>query len=222
MATAKAFPIKALRAPFPESAIRTKLERDGQPRRDERGNPIPYLEARTVTERLNEAFGGRWCFEIVKHQIGRDQVWVLGRLSACGVTKEQFGSAEIKRRLEIREVIDIGNDLKSAASDALKKCASLMGVGLYLQDKDARSRAEGAGANGSHANGSPGKGEAWGDIPVTEEQAREFWSKALDAGWDRERILDSVERLTGARELRALLESQLDALLQEIGEPGED
>lgn len=218
MASLKTFPIKALKEPFPEGAVKTKLDRDGQPRRDERGNPIPYLEAHSVTERLNEAFGGRWCFEIAKHQIGHAQVWVLGRLSACGVTKEQFGSSEIKRRRETREVIDIGNDLKAAASDALKKCASLMGVGLYLQDKEARGRELGpGGTNGRHAGG-----DSWGDIPVTEEQARGFWAQAAEAGWDRERILDAVQRVTGARELRSLLESQMDALLLEITEKAEN
>ena len=218
MASTKAFPIQALKEPFPEGAIKTRLERDGQPRKDERGNPIPYLEAHTVTERLNEAFGGRWCFEIVRHQIGHEQVWVLGRLSACGVIKEQFGSSEIKRRRETREVIDIGNDLKAAASDALKKCASLMGVGLYLQDKEARGRE-------CHLGGTNGRcagGDSWGDIPITEEQARGFWAQATEAGWDRERILDAVQRLTGARELRSLLESQLYGLLLEVAEQSKD
>jgi len=215
MAPAKVFPLKALRARFPEGAIKTRLERDGRPRRDERGNPIPYLEAHSVTERLNEAFGGRWSFEVAEHQIGREQIWVLGRLSACGVTKEQFGSSEIRRRPEGREAIDIGNDLKAAASDALKKCASLMGVGLYLQDKDARSKENG---NGRRAAEGP-----WGEVPINEEQAKAFWARAARAGWDRERTLDAVERLTGARALRALLESQMDALLVEMGaSPGEE
>src|SRR5262249_16039805 len=33
--------------------------------------------------------------------------------------------------------IDVGFDLKGATTDALKKCASLVGVGLYLSRKDA-------------------------------------------------------------------------------------
>ena len=138
------FPVKDLEATFPEEEVKIVIDRNGNPLKDDRGNPIPYLETHTVTERLNQVFGGRWSFEIVKHEIGKSQLWVLGRLSAGGGTKEQFGSSEIKRKRETGEVIDIGNDLKAAASDALKKCASLMGVGLYLQDKGSRGQDQGS------------------------------------------------------------------------------
>ncbi len=52
------------------------------------------------------------------------------------VTRQQFGSQKIKRSRSSGTPLDIGFDLKGAATDALKKCASLIGVGLYLWKKE--------------------------------------------------------------------------------------
>ena len=55
--------------------------------------------------------------------------------------------------------LDIGFDLKGAATDALKKCASLLGVALYLWKKEPLpERATSGGPNGSAANGGGGYG----------------------------------------------------------------
>ena len=43
---------------------------------------------------------------------------------------------QIKRHRNTGAPLDIGFDLKSAATDCLKKCATLVGVGLYLTRKD--------------------------------------------------------------------------------------
>jgi hypothetical protein len=49
--------------------------------------------------------------------------------------------------------MDIGFDLKGAATDALKKCASLVGVGLYLWKKEPPA---GLGNGGQPTNGGYG------------------------------------------------------------------
>jgi hypothetical protein len=33
-------------------------------------------------------------------------------------------------------MVDLGSDLKAATSDALKKCATLLGVGIYLYEEE--------------------------------------------------------------------------------------
>ena len=69
-----------------------------------------------------------------------DQVTVIGRLQVMlgdgiVIRKEQVGTAHVKRyradhATRPNMAIDIGNDIKSAASDAKKKCASELGMCL--------------------------------------------------------------------------------------------
>jgi len=98
------------------------------------GHILDYVEGRVVTSRLNDAFESNWSFEIVKYRIIKDpgEVLVLGKLTAEGVTKMAFGSKEIERSKDTKAIISLGDDLKAASTDALKKAASLLGVGLYL------------------------------------------------------------------------------------------
>jgi hypothetical protein len=72
-----------------------------------------------------------------------------------GMVRQQFGGTQITRHSVTAEVISLADDLKAATSDALKKCASAFGVGLYLyggQHPDARYIDEG-GQNGNGHNG---------------------------------------------------------------------
>lgn len=98
------------------------------------GNLLDYVEGHTVIARLNEAFDGNWAFEIMDHQVLKetDEVLVLGKLSAGQITKMAFGSKAIARNRDTKDVISLGDDFKAASTDALKKAATLMGVGLYL------------------------------------------------------------------------------------------
>ena len=98
------------------------------------GHILDYVEGHVVTSRLNEAFDGNWSFEIDKYRILKEtgEVIVLGKLTAENVTKMSFGSKEIARNKDTRAIISLGDDLKAASTDALKKAASLLGVGLYL------------------------------------------------------------------------------------------
>jgi hypothetical protein len=57
---------------------------------------------------------------------------VLGKLTAAGIVKMQFGASQVTRDRESKALISLGDDLKAAATDALKKCATFLGVGLHL------------------------------------------------------------------------------------------
>ena len=115
-----------LEEPFPTEQLRQRLGNFG--------NTLDYIEAHAVIQRLNDALNGDWSFEIVEHQVSEktDEVLVLGKLSTNGLSKYQFGSSSITRNKDSKEVISLGDDLKAAASDSLKKCATLFGVGLHL------------------------------------------------------------------------------------------
>jgi hypothetical protein len=98
------------------------------------GKTLFYVDGAAVLQRLNEAFEAEWSFSILEHWIIKetDEVLVIGQLRAGNVVKTQFGSSRITRARESGEPIDFGNDYKAATTDAIKKCASLLGVGLHL------------------------------------------------------------------------------------------
>jgi Rad52/22 family double-strand break repair protein len=108
------------------------------------GMQFAYVEHGYVTERLNLVFGFNWDYEIVDKQILDDEVIVEARLTVRTpggqtIVKTQFGGAEIKRHASgprNGRPFSIADDYKAAASDALKKCASLLGIGLDLYGRD--------------------------------------------------------------------------------------
>jgi hypothetical protein len=77
------------------------------------GNTLDYVDTRTVIQRLNDSFDGNWSFEIVSHEQHAGEVVVLGKLTADGISKTQFGSNKISTSKQ-GEVISIGDDLKAA------------------------------------------------------------------------------------------------------------
>lgn len=127
------------------------------------GKKLDYIEGSTVIRLLNEAFGMKWDFEIVKKEIigsvprpkftgyGRNKkavldangnqvieeqapyVEVIGRLTIPGIgSKEQFGTKILLGGSSEQEGAS-----KAAGTDALKKCATMLGVALELYEDDA-------------------------------------------------------------------------------------
>ena len=115
--------------PFPPELIK---QRQGQG-----GRTLSYVEAWAFVQRLNEGCDS-WSFEIIRHEIMADEVVVVAKLIADGVVKMSFGGSSVTKDNSGREV-SIADDLKAAASDALKKAASLLGVGLELYGGNATS-----------------------------------------------------------------------------------
>jgi len=107
------------------------------------GKKLSYVEHAWVTSTLNQAFGWAWSWDIVEWRLMPEdfpvEVFVLGKLTihtARGdLVKSQFGSSAIKRN-RAGEPLSIGDDLKAASSDALKKTASLLGLALDLYSDD--------------------------------------------------------------------------------------
>lgn len=118
---------EVLERKFPADLIK---QRDGN-----FNQKLDYLEGHTVVARLNEAFNGDWSLEILSHEIMEEEVVVLVRLTAEGVTKSQFGGSRLTRQKETGKLLSLTDDIKSAVTDAIKKAATLYGVGLYLYDK---------------------------------------------------------------------------------------
>ena len=116
--------LELLKQPFPTNQIKN--------RQTSIGMTVAYLETPTVINRLNDVFNGEWSFKIIEHKFLDDDVVVICELTAEGITKQQFGTCELHQDSEDGIVLSMGDALKAAASDALKKSATLFGIGLQL------------------------------------------------------------------------------------------
>jgi len=106
-------------------------------RRGAFGQNLSYVEGAEYIRRLNDAFDNRWSFEVVEHHIRPDEVIVIGKLTADGVAKMAFGGSAVTVSRS-GQTVSVADDLKSAATDALKKAATLLGVGLHLYGSDSQ------------------------------------------------------------------------------------
>ncbi|OIO52634.1 hypothetical protein COY93_03600 [Candidatus Uhrbacteria bacterium CG_4_10_14_0_8_um_filter_58_22] len=103
------------------------------------GKRVSYVEGGYVISKLNEAFSPLgWEFKIVEkgtterknEKSAEGEVWVYGELTIIDhkngyrATKGQYGQHPI------HEKVPIGDAYKAAGTDALKKCASFLGIAL--------------------------------------------------------------------------------------------
>ena len=109
--------LAALSAPFPPEVIRHRVGAGGK--------DLTWVDARTVAARLDEVLGvNAWDFAV--EPVG-DTHTVVGILTC------RFPDGSVARRQDFGyETGGSGESLKEAASDALRRCASLFGVARYL------------------------------------------------------------------------------------------
>lgn len=112
------------------------------------GKELAYVDHAYVTRLLNEAFGWNWDFEVDNEEIlyvGEQrrpfEVRCRGKLTVRNangnaIVKMQFGSQPIEMLRDGSAPVSLGDAFKGSASDALKKCASLLGIALDLYDSD--------------------------------------------------------------------------------------
>jgi recombination DNA repair RAD52 pathway protein len=109
------------------------------------GGDQTYVPASDVIGRLNEVFGILgWSFQVIREGFTETEAWVLGELTVYPredgvVVRQQYGNEPITMGKAARPTTDL---LKKAGTDALKKCATLVGVALYLYDEDERNEVE--------------------------------------------------------------------------------
>jgi len=151
--------LDTLTRPFDPAQIKQREGRGGK--------MLDYLETHAVISRLNESFNGAWSFEVVSHEVTDNEVLVRGRLSAGGHVKEQFGGSEIAKRKDNGQPVSIADDLKAAASDALKKCATLFGVGLHLYDRPQGAQRPQQQRPAQQPDRRPGQGQTAQQRPVS-------------------------------------------------------
>ena len=108
--------LDALGAAFPEDEIEflPKAQSNGK------ALGLAYIDARSVMRRLDAVVGpSNWSYDF--DLLSPDGKMVRGRLTVLGVTKCDAGEGSTEEEV-----------LKSAVSDALKRCAVHFGIGRYL------------------------------------------------------------------------------------------
>ncbi len=172
----------SLVAPFPEDAVSS--------RKGTHGKTLQYIETWRVVDRLNEAFAHDWSLRVLEWKLLDAEVVVWAELDAGGVVKHGFGNSTVTRSKDSGEPVSIGDDIKAAASDALKKAATLFGVGLELYS----GRSSAGRAPLPEADRPPGPGAG----RVTERQSKAILALAHKKGMSepqiRTRILDQYGR----------------------------
>lgn len=122
------------------------------------GITLSYVEVGYVINMLNQVFGWDWDFRILDQQIGKKQVWVRGELTVRAkghnIIKGQYGGADIKFSRTSGEPISIADDLKAAASDSLKKCASMLGIAgdVYWKELETQAQEEARGKQPAYSH----------------------------------------------------------------------
>ena len=125
---------EALSARFDESVHRSMLKG---------GTRLTYIPVAAVIQRLNDVLGvDAWSLKIVSvYRDATDPDFIVAHIMLTAeferevVTRDAVGGQRIKRTRD-GGIIDLGDEMKGAVSDALKKAAQTLGVGLYLTGVD--------------------------------------------------------------------------------------
>lgn len=210
----------------PDNEIRTRPGRGGK--------PLKYTDGAYVIRTLNEAFVWDWDFvtdneELLMYNGEPFEVKVRGtltvRLNGQTVTKTQFGCQPIEMLSNGSKPVSIGDAYKGAATDAMKKCASLLGIALDLYDSDSDVNT-GKKPQPPPAPARPVKLE--GAQPTTPDGLPEVKSKAAafviklakEKGWNEAALAQAIEAKFGTvvvpGHLRDYLEFAQDGKLREL------
>ncbi|MBM89763.1 MAG: hypothetical protein CMQ41_15475 [Gammaproteobacteria bacterium] len=103
------------------------------------GRSFDYVAVAEYIARLNKVLGtGNWNYEILKCHVQPEykdsviaHVRVTANVDGQMAVKEAYGGAKVKM-MKQGGVMDLGNDFKSASSDAFKKACQGFGIALHL------------------------------------------------------------------------------------------
>lgn len=123
--------LKYLLKRTPKEALRKRAAKGG--------GEWEYVSGGWVKKQLNLIYGFNWDFEITNQMILHGEAIVQGKLTcrSNGITiiKTQFGNKDVICRKGTDTPLSIGNDLKAAATDCLKKCAAEIGIAADVYNK---------------------------------------------------------------------------------------
>jgi hypothetical protein len=187
-----------LRRPFTAEHVKT---RPGQ-----HGKTLSYVDVSTVLQRLHEACDVM-SFEVLRHEVLEDEVIVVGRLTADGIINVDFGCASITRD-GAGMPVSIGDDLKAASSDCIKRCARLLGCPLDLHTH--ADRQQSAPTGNGHATVQAGD-------RVTARQVAAIQSICRRQNIGRDELVALVEKRTRKNGVQFMTKGEASALIDELG-----
>lgn len=108
------------------------------------GGDQTYVPAVDIFDRVDEVLGMTgWQARVIREGLTATEAWVLAEVTATidgvDVVRQQYGCEAITVGRDAKPVSDL---FKKAATDAYKKCLTLMGVARYLYDADERREVE--------------------------------------------------------------------------------
>ena len=125
-----------------QSGLNEPFSQDVERELKKGGTYLKYIPVSEVINRLNKVLGyDGWSYEIVKcERDAIDPEFIVAHVRMTvfphtdrfdSVVRDGFGGQKIKRTKQ-GDIVDLGDEFKGAVSDALKKAAQSIGVGLYL------------------------------------------------------------------------------------------
>jgi len=164
------------------------------------GTSLTYIPVSEVITRLNKVLGVEaWSMRIISCERDRidadfivahvtlDAILVNDKGEHVMVHRDGIGGQKIKRTKQ-GDIVDLGDEMKGAVSDALKKAAQTLGVGLYLSRSEEAMDIEAHIDASAEVSTGPDITEQWEAFvsitkTLTKEQKetlRERWSEHSD------------------------------------------
>lgn len=154
------------------------------------GTSLTYIPISEVITRLNNVLGVDGWSSAVK-DCRRDAVtpdWIVAHVTLTAVIdgsvvhRDGFGGQEVKYLKGGDKPLDLGNEFKGAVSDALKKAAQALGVGIYLARSDEALELEAAESADPKVTAAWANFKGVADSLTDEQRAKlgEFWAKHSD------------------------------------------
>lgn len=158
------------------------------------GTSLTYIPVSEVITRLNKVLGvDKWSFEIIS--CGRDTLdpdYIVAHIRMTWYSQEPLGlivrdgiGGQKIKRTKSGEIVDLGDEMKGAVSDALKKAAQTFGVGLYLARSEEAMLEEVAAEREQQIMQSidPVIAELWDDFVSVSRGLNDEQKKELNAFW---------------------------------------
>lgn len=154
------------------------------------GANLIYIPVSEVINRMNKVLGvENWSFTVHSwQQLGTSivaHIQLQAKINGETVHRDGVGGQKIKLNKQ-GEPVDIGDEVKGAVSDALKKAVQTLGVGLYLarsedaieieQVMDSEMEAEARVTPGVSTKWDSFMGIAKSLSPENREKLNEYWS----------------------------------------------
>jgi len=153
----------ALSADFPPEQTAQYKEEWTDAQGEKKSRMVDYIPAKYITQRLNKCLGLNWSFNIIESKLKQDDsdkfptAIILGSLAVRHPGDVDLEGMEmfIDSRMQYgtktgNSGMNVGDIMKTAATDALKKCATEYGVGLMLQESDDKTDNKSSGGTGGN------------------------------------------------------------------------